>query len=177
MTLMDVQPERKENGRFLPGNKGGPGPGSELARRVQTLKHAMLRAETPERVAKVMEAMYQKASAGDVAAAHVYFDRLLGKVTDETSKDERTQLVQMFLTQVNHTHVIAPPGAHPAPPMLDVTPNAPSAAGSKGTHAQGDSAGAANDTQGQGDATGAKGEGMHTHHAQSEPANSDPEHE
>ena len=68
---------RDESGRFLPGNPGGPG--NPHAAQVGRLRSALLGAVTPEDMRAVALALVEKARAGDIAAARVLFDRVLGK--------------------------------------------------------------------------------------------------
>jgi hypothetical protein len=73
----DDRKERDTRGRFLPGNKGGPG--NLYAQKVQKLKAAMLAAVTAGDVRAVIKAVLEKAKGGDLAAAELLFDRLLGR--------------------------------------------------------------------------------------------------
>jgi len=67
---------RDANGRFAKGNPGGPGPA--FPRRVAELRAAILDAVTPADVVDVIRALVKAAKGGDVAAAKVFLDRLLG---------------------------------------------------------------------------------------------------
>jgi hypothetical protein len=68
--------KRDAQGRFLPGNKGGPG--NPFAKRVSLLRKALLKAITEEDFIEVVGALVEKAKGGDVAAAKILFDRTLG---------------------------------------------------------------------------------------------------
>ena len=68
---------RDESGRFTPGNPGGPG--NPHAAQVGRLRSALLDAVTLEDMRAVALALVEKAKAGDIAAARVLFDRVLGK--------------------------------------------------------------------------------------------------
>jgi hypothetical protein len=68
---------RDSRGRFAPGNSGGPG--NPHAKRVGTLRAALLDAVTPEDIAAVTAALVEKARSGDVMAAREILDRCLGK--------------------------------------------------------------------------------------------------
>lgn len=68
--------ERDERGRFLPGNPGGPG--NPHARQVAQLRAALLEAVTPEDVREIIGVVVEAARGGDLAAAKLLFDRLLG---------------------------------------------------------------------------------------------------
>lgn len=70
---------RSPGGRFAPGNKGGPG--NPHAATVGRYRAAILKCCTPEDVVDVFRAMMDKAKAGDVAAAKVVLDRVLGPNT------------------------------------------------------------------------------------------------
>jgi len=67
---------RGPGGRFLPGT--APGPGNPLAAHVHELRVALLEAVTPEMIAGVAKVLVREALQGDVAAARVLLDRLLG---------------------------------------------------------------------------------------------------
>jgi len=68
---------RDEGGRFAVGNPGGPG--NPHAVQVGRLRSALLDAVTPEDMRAVALALVEKAKGGDIAAARVLFDRVLGK--------------------------------------------------------------------------------------------------
>jgi hypothetical protein len=67
---------RDASGRFAKGNPGGPGPA--FPRRVAELRAAILDAVTPADVIDVIRALVKAAKSGDVAAAKVFLDRVLG---------------------------------------------------------------------------------------------------
>jgi len=68
---------RDGRGRFTAGNGGGPG--NPHAAQVGRLRSALLDAVTPEAMREVASALVEKAKGGDIAAARVLFDRVLGK--------------------------------------------------------------------------------------------------
>ena len=68
---------RDESGRFTTGNPGGQG--NPHAVQVGRLRSALLGAVTPEDMRAVALALVEKAKDGDIAAARVLFDRILGK--------------------------------------------------------------------------------------------------
>jgi hypothetical protein len=68
---------RGGNGRFLPGNPGGPG--NPLARQIGRLRSALHEALTEEEMVRVVRAMLKKAQAGDVAAARLCLEYAIGK--------------------------------------------------------------------------------------------------
>jgi hypothetical protein len=59
----------RNTGRFLPGNKGGPG--NPLGVQVQRLRRALLDAVTEGDIVDVIRALVRSAKGGDVAAAKV----------------------------------------------------------------------------------------------------------
>lgn len=67
---------RRPDGRWAKGKKGGPG--SYLGQRIFKYRKAVFDAVSPEEVVEVMQAMVKNAKGGDVAAAKVVFERLLG---------------------------------------------------------------------------------------------------
>jgi hypothetical protein len=69
--------ERGANGRFLPGNKGGPG--NPHAARVGELRSALLEAVQPADLRAIAQALVASAKGGDVASAKVVFERVLGR--------------------------------------------------------------------------------------------------
>ncbi|HET6249488.1 MAG TPA: hypothetical protein VFE47_17495 [Tepidisphaeraceae bacterium] len=72
--------ERGANGRFLPGNKGGPGnPAARYAREVrERLNDALFKTCSPDRLLALIDALLRKAEAGDVAAARLLLERIAG---------------------------------------------------------------------------------------------------
>src|SRR5689334_4555013 len=67
---------RLEDGRFGPGNKVAKG--NPHARRVAELRSAMLKAVTADDMQTVIAAMLKHAKAGNVPAAKVLLERVLG---------------------------------------------------------------------------------------------------
>ena len=68
--------KRDERGRFLPGNKGGPG--NPYAKRVAALRRALLGAVSEQDLTDIISALVTKARSGDVAAAKILLDRVFG---------------------------------------------------------------------------------------------------
>jgi len=68
---------RDDRGRFTTGNTGGPG--NPYAQQVGRLRSALMSAVTEDDIRAVVEALVKKARKGDVTAARVLFDRVLGK--------------------------------------------------------------------------------------------------
>jgi len=67
---------RRTDGRFAPGNPGGPG--NPYARRVAELRAALLGAVTAEDLAEMARALVVKAQAGDVPACKLLLSYLVG---------------------------------------------------------------------------------------------------
>ena len=71
---------RGSDGRFAPGNPGGPG--RPPAATVHEHRTALVEAITPEDVRDIMAALVLKAKSGDIAAARLVLERIFGRVTD-----------------------------------------------------------------------------------------------
>ena len=69
--------ERAENGRFAPGNKGGPG--NPFARQTAALRKAAMESASARDVAEVMAVLKLGAQRGDVAAARLWLAYTIGK--------------------------------------------------------------------------------------------------
>jgi hypothetical protein len=69
---------RAPNGRFLVGNPGGPG--NPFAGKVAKLREAGWKSVKPAEVRKVYRKLLDLALSGDVPAARLLLDRLLGPV-------------------------------------------------------------------------------------------------
>ncbi|MBL8880211.1 MAG: hypothetical protein JNG88_13920 [Phycisphaerales bacterium] len=67
-------------GRFTAGNKAGKG--NPHHRRVAELRAKMLERVTPDDVSAVVEALVNKAKAGDTAAIKLLLDRVFGRIAD-----------------------------------------------------------------------------------------------
>jgi hypothetical protein len=67
-------------GRFTAGNKAGRG--NPHHRHVAELRAKMLERVTTDDVAAVVEALVNKAKAGDTAATKLLFDRVFGRIAD-----------------------------------------------------------------------------------------------
>jgi hypothetical protein len=68
---------RATNGRFAPGWKGGPG--NPYAKKAAEVRAAFIKAATPAEIMSIVKAILKKAKKGDLAAANIIFDRLLGR--------------------------------------------------------------------------------------------------
>lgn len=69
-------PERDANGRFVKGNSGGPG--NPFAARIGKLRSVLIDAVTEEDMRETIRAVVEAARGGDLAAAKLLFDRVLG---------------------------------------------------------------------------------------------------
>ena len=68
--------ERDARGRFTKGNAGGPG--NPFAKRTSEFRKAFLNVVSPSEFGEVVSTVLAKAKAGDMAAAKLIIDRLLG---------------------------------------------------------------------------------------------------
>ena len=80
--------ERGSDGRFLPGNVGGPG--NPFARRTAELRSALLDAIDVDAIRRIVGALVAAAEDGDVAAARVLLERVFGRPAD-TETQERLE--------------------------------------------------------------------------------------
>jgi hypothetical protein len=85
-----ADPGRGSNGRFLKGNKGGPG--NPHARQAAALRQAFLAAVTAEDIATIAQAMIEKARQGDVAAARLVIQYSLGRPAEAVDPDRLDEL-------------------------------------------------------------------------------------
>ena len=89
MTASDDAFPRDENGRFLPGNPGGPG---RPPSRGKLLRQAAEDAITPEHVAAIIRKATRLALEGDVAAARLVLDRVCGRTPEAPSGPEPVEI-------------------------------------------------------------------------------------
>ena len=68
---------RGEDGRFLPGNPGGPG--NPYRRQVAALRNSILQAVTPKDIEEIIKAQIAQAKQGDTVAAKFILERVLGR--------------------------------------------------------------------------------------------------
>jgi hypothetical protein len=73
--------ERDQRGRFAKGNSGGPG--NPLARQASKFRAAAMSAITPEHVAAIIRKATKKALEGDMKAARLVLERVLGRPGEE----------------------------------------------------------------------------------------------
>ena len=76
VTKREKRPEQGPDGRFVPGNSGGPG--NPYGRRVAELRSAILEAVTPESLRGIVNGLVTAAQGGDVAAAKLVLSYTLG---------------------------------------------------------------------------------------------------
>jgi hypothetical protein len=72
--------DHDSRGRFAAGNKAGKG--NPHHRRVAELRAKMLERVTPDDLSAVVEALVNKAKAGDMAAIKPLRDRVFGRIAD-----------------------------------------------------------------------------------------------
>ena len=83
-------------GRFGPGNRVGKG--NPHAKRVAALRSALLEAVSEDDMRAVIATIVEQAKQGDVMAARVLFERVLGKPT-EADFVERLERIEAFLSE------------------------------------------------------------------------------
>lgn len=93
---------RDARGRFAKGNAGGPG--APHARRVAQLRAAMLEAVSEEDLKAVVSAMVKAARGGDVQAARVLLDRLLGPPVPVDVEERIAELEAAIEGETHHGH-------------------------------------------------------------------------
>jgi len=92
---------RDTSGKFLPGNSGGPG--NPFASRVGKLRAALISAVSEEDVQAVVKAIVTAAKSGDIPAAKLFFDRVIGKpAIEETIEGERQENTARILAMLSN---------------------------------------------------------------------------
>jgi hypothetical protein len=81
----DSQGSRDGNGRFRPGNSGGPG--NPFARRTAKLRTALLRAVKPDDIEAAVAKLVEKAKAGELPAIKELLDRCLGRPKETVEQE------------------------------------------------------------------------------------------
>jgi hypothetical protein len=79
---------RGPDGKFAQGNECAKGRVNAFARHVGELRRAFIEASTPEKLRRLVEALYQKAEAGDLAAAKLLLTWTLGRPGEAVNPDE-----------------------------------------------------------------------------------------
>ena len=85
---------RDERGRFAPGCTGGPG--NPHGKQAERFRSALMAAVTGEDMAAIARRLVKDARAGNVRAASLLFDRLLGKALDSDLLDKLSRLESML---------------------------------------------------------------------------------
>jgi len=73
----ETRPQRDAYGRFLKGNRGGPG--NPHAKYVNELRKQLFSVQTPEAFYAQWTAMHEKACGGDVPACRLLWEYTFGK--------------------------------------------------------------------------------------------------
>jgi hypothetical protein len=68
---------RDTSGRFVPGNKCSKG--HAYHKRIHNLRRAIIAASTPKDIIEIIQKLAELAKTGDVAAAKVYLDYVVGR--------------------------------------------------------------------------------------------------
>ena len=89
---------RDANGRFAPGNRGGPG--NPHAKKVAQLRSALLETVTVDDMKAVMLKLVATARDGDLPAIKEMFERVLGKPI-EADLMERLDALEELLTRAS----------------------------------------------------------------------------
>src|SRR4051794_2022213 len=85
---------RQPNGRFAPGNAGGPG--NPFARQVAALRKALLESVTPEDIKAIIQAIADRARGGHVGAAKLLLAYTVG-TPDKTVDPDQLDLQEWQL--------------------------------------------------------------------------------
>jgi hypothetical protein len=78
-------PGRDAQGRFAPGNAGGPG--NPFARQVAALRAALVRTVTEQDIEQIAQDLVVQAKAGNLAATKLLFQYVLGKPAEAVNPD------------------------------------------------------------------------------------------
>ena len=70
---------RREDGKFGKGNQCAIGNKSHTSEKSKALKEVLLKAVTPEKLKKILDALITKANSGDIPAIKELFDRIWGR--------------------------------------------------------------------------------------------------
>lgn len=93
---------RDSNGRFAPGNKGGPG--NPLVRKMASMRMAQSAAASIDDMFAVMLALTERAKKGDVAAIKEFLDRHVGKPVEadlQAKVDELEATLAEYMRRLN----------------------------------------------------------------------------
>ncbi len=86
---------RDGRGRFLAGNRGGPG--NPHVVQVNQLRSALLRAVSPKDIRAVIRKLIKMATAGNIEAAKLLMERCLGKVEIDQGVGQQQNNIQINL--------------------------------------------------------------------------------
>jgi hypothetical protein len=95
---------REANGRFAPGNAGGPG--NPFARKVAALRSALIDAVTPQDITEIMYLVVFNAKAGSLEWTKFLFQYAVGKPRPAVNPDT-LDLDELMLTQASAVPVEA----------------------------------------------------------------------
>jgi hypothetical protein len=98
--------------RGNPGSRGATGQGNVINRRMKELRHAIVEATTETAVSEVMEAMRKAAVGGDVPAARVWLEYVLGKAPQAVTLESGDEGGKMLIELVHR--VTKPNGSYDA---------------------------------------------------------------
>jgi len=88
---------RDGRGRFAAGNRFGRG--NRHFRAIARLRMAVAQAVTADDVLRVLRALADRAVAGDIEAAKVYLERVLGRPMAEPPDPDRAALHALYLRE------------------------------------------------------------------------------
>jgi len=97
--MSDGSNGRDHQGRFGPGNQASKGRSNPHAKRVAELRSAFLEAVTPDDIREVVAALKAQALEGNVQAARVLLDRVLGP-PEAVDVEQRLSEVEALLEGV-----------------------------------------------------------------------------
>ena len=86
---------RGPDGRFRPGNRAGKG--NPLAKKAQKLRTALFRAVTPTDLREIVKRLVGVAKGGDVQAAKLILERLLGPPVPADFQDRLDRLEELLI--------------------------------------------------------------------------------
>jgi hypothetical protein len=101
-TAAEPAPQRDAGGRFVPGNRGGPG--NPFARRVALLRKVVLEVVSDEDLAEIVRVLVALAKKGDVAAARLVMGYTIGKPAATIDPDR----VEIEEWKLNHESSVKP---------------------------------------------------------------------
>ena len=90
---------RGKDGKFLPGNQAGRG--NPHAQRAQQLRSALFKAVGPADLKKIIKAMIEAAIGGDVQAARLILDRVLGQPVAHDFEERLAQIEDRLVEEVD----------------------------------------------------------------------------